>query len=280
MTTATTFKSLNECHAAKATLLCDFTTCKAGNGEAILFKAFPSPEAVLAWGLANPVARAIWELESPNETSKWAGLKGQTLIDLVTTGRGVNALEAFNSASAKLETHHLAIGGRPVPAIAGGAWVIPAYLASNPLAARLKPRARLPHKDFRFELQCSAYVDQAELGSIGATIARAVWNYTLAGGSATLTMLYTYGFTHPPKNAPVAARFEVTIPLSSENSLALAVSTAFYRPVLMHLASHALSPLEGDSIPMRRELTPPGVQPLRGEWGYDVTPLAALGIKR
>jgi len=257
-----------------------FTLTEAFGGP-VIHKRFTSPEQCISWCNAQPLINAAWQANKTRyQDPAWEGLDGQDFLDLIKTGRGTNATASFNKAQAKLKTDRLAIGGAPVPALTGGAWVIPAYLSGNPLCARTRPRAKLPYRDFRFSLQCSAYVDQAELGSIGATIARAIWDYTLAGGTCSLTMFYTYGFGRTaPENKAEAVCFEVNIPVSGVTSIALALSTAFYRPVLMNAVSHAISPKESDSIPMKRHLQPANVVALQGTWSTDRAPLAAVGIE-
>ena len=66
---------------------------------------------------------------------------------------------------------------------------------------------------------------------------------------------------------------------SSESALALALSTAIYRPILMGIASKGLSGRANDSIPMRRHLVPPNTLSLHGEKAIDSPELAKLGIK-
>jgi hypothetical protein len=250
-------------------------------GGPVLHRRFTSPEQCISWCNAQPLIYEAWAAnKTRHQAPAWEGLAGQDFLDLIKTGRGTNATASFNKAQAKLKTNKLAIGGAPVPALTGGAWVIPAYLSGNPLCARTRPRAKLPHRDFRFSLQCSAWVDQAELGSIGATIARAIWDYTLAGGTCSLTMFYTYGFgIKAPENGAEAVCFEVNIPISGITSIALALSTAFYRPVLMNAVSYAISPKNADSIPMKRHLQPRDVVALEGTWSTDRAPLAAVGIE-
>lgn len=260
-----------------------FSVSKFGAGDnvaPVLHRRFASPEATIQWCNAQPLLRDVWARHDERHNSdSWCGLAGQAFEDLIHTGKGSNATQAFNKATAKLQAEKLAVGGAPIPALSGGAWVIPAYLSGNPLCARIRPRSKLPHKDFRFSLQCSAYVDQTELGAIGATIARAIWEYVMAGGTCSLTMYYTYGFTKAaPESGAQAICFEVNIPISGVTSIALALSTAFYRPVLMNTVSHGFSPTSGDSIPMKRELQPPNVIPLNGEWRHDRSKLQAAGI--
>jgi hypothetical protein len=93
-------------------------------------------------------------------------------------------------------------------------------------------------------------------------------------------MFYTYGFGKAaPENKAEAVCFEVNIPVSGVTSIALALSTAFYRPVLMNAVSHAISPKDADSIPMKRHLQPANVVALQGTWSTDRAPLAAVGIE-
>jgi hypothetical protein len=263
---------------ARQTVRDQFALIKMGTGMTY-HRRFPSPEACLQWGRTDPVISQAWQVEGGSiKDRSWNGLGGQSRADLIATSRGENALKAFNAASAKLQADSLRIGGRAIPSLAGGAWVIPQYLASNPMCARSKPRTKLPHKDFRFTLQCSAYVNEAELGSIGATIARSLWDYTLAGGTATLTMFYVYGFSANSPAGAEACCFEVAIPLASSNALALALSPAFYRSILMLGVADGISPVPGDCIPMKRHIKPDNCVPLTGEWKNDRSKLEAIGI--
>lgn len=263
---------------ARQTVRDQFALVTMGKGKTY-HRRFASPESILQWGRTDPVISEAWTVEGgPIRNASWNGLGGQTRADLIATARGNNALAHFNKASAKLQADSLRIGGRAIPAVTGGAWNIPAYLSGNPLCARTKPRTKLPHKDFRFTLQCSAYVDEAELGAIGATIARALWNYTLAGGSATLTMFYVYGFSENSPAGAEACCFEVNIPLASSNALALAMSAAFYRSILMLAVADGISPTRGDCIPMKRHIAPANCVALRGQWSEDRSKLEAIGI--
>lgn len=266
--------------AARQTVRDQFKTIELANRK-LYHRRFSSPEAVLQWGKTDPVISQAWEvMGSSIQNRSWNGLGDQSRADLIATARGENALKAFNAAQVKLEADTLRIGGRAVPAITGGAWVIPQFLASNPMCARAKPRARLPHKDFKFTLQCSAFVNESELGSIGAAIARSLWDYTLNGGTATLTMGYIYGFSDDSPSGEEAIYFEVNIPLASSNSVALALSPSFYRSVLMSAVFDGISPTRGDCIPMKHHLKPAGFTPLQGQWSTDRDALASLGIKQ
>lgn len=264
--------------AARQTVRDQFKTIELAS-QKLYHRRFSSPEAVLQWGKTDPVIAQAWEVVGSSiQNRDWNGLGDQSRADLIATARGENALKAFNAAQVKLEADTLRIGGRAIPAITGGAWVIPQFLASNPMCARAKPRARLPHKDFKFTLQCSAFVNESELGSIGAAIARSLWDYTLNGGTATLTMGYIYGFTNDSPTGETAVYFEVNIPLASSNSVALALSPAFYRSVLMTAVFDGISPTRDDCIPMKRHIAPDNCVALRGQWREDRSKLEAIGI--
>ena len=246
-------------------------------GESVDYKRFPSPAALLHWIKEQGLGEACAQMHTKCGES-WSGLDGQSISDILTTGKGNRALQAFSEAQAKLEAQSV-IGGRPQAAIAGGAWVIPSVLSGNPMSARIKPRAKLPHKDFRFMLQVSASVNQNEMSQVCAKIARAAWDYVLAGGTVSLTMFYVYGYNNEKRNCPIeAAVFEVNIPLNDSSALALALSTAMYRPILMGLASLVLSPRHNDGIPMKRHITPTSAISLQGQIETDFPILKKAGI--
>ena len=247
-------------------------------GHPVDYKYFPSPAALLHWIKEQGLGEACAKMHKSCGES-WSGIGGQSIPDILTTGKGNRALQAFSEAQAKLEAQSV-IGGRPQPAIAGGAWVIPSVLSGNPMSARIKPRAKLPHKDFRFMLQVSAFVNQNEMSQVCAKIARAAWDYVLAGGTVSLTMFYVYGYHNERNDCPIEGGvFEVNIPLNDSSALALALSTAIYRPILMGLAALVLSPYHNDSIPMKRHIVPTGAISLQGEARIDFPTLKAAGIE-
>lgn len=246
-------------------------------GGTVDYKFFPSPSAMLAWVNAHDETRQC-SIDMANNGERWCGLGGQSIENLLSTGKGENSLRAFSRAQAKLEAEFRALD-RPQPAIAGGAWVIPSVLAGNPMSARMKPRTRLPHKDFRFMLQVSAFTHQEDLSAVMAKIARAAWDYTLAGGTVSLTMFYVYGYRHKGEKGEEGLCIEMQIPLNDSSALALALSCAVYRPVLMGIASKGTSPCHNDSIPMKFHLEPQSATLLRGEPREDFPRLAQLGIK-
>jgi len=239
------------------------------------YRKFPSPQALINFISSNPVAR-LAVLDNHHDDD-WMGLKGQTVDNVLSTGIAKNALETFHAAQAKLKAHQV-IGGRPVPAINGGAWVIPSMLSGNPMCARKRVKAKLPHKAFNFLLQCSAFVSQDYLSPLCARITRALWDYQQAGGSCTLNVMFIYGYSEESSDGAKALVIEMAVPLSNDASLSIALSTALYRPLGMMLASRGTSGQAMDGIPMRFDLKPAGYYAIGQKRSEDAETLKKLGI--
>lgn len=119
------------------------TTLRDIPGGRVDMISFNSPGQVVEW------LRTAGALSGVSFASAydWFGLGKQSTSDFIATARPDAMLEHFNKSQAKLHAD-LIIGGRPRPTIAGGTWVIPEFLAGNPLCARSKKRAVLPQKRF------------------------------------------------------------------------------------------------------------------------------------
>lgn len=261
----------------KRQIRADFPVKDSPAGKAH-YRHFSSPEAVLAYCRNTaPVREQIIDRVSTG-SERYHGLAGQDIDAILTTGIAKNALDCFNRADAKLSPDSLRIGGRAIPAITGGAWVIPQFLAGNPMCARAKPRARLPHKDFHVSFRADAGINQSDISTTAAALVRGLWNYTLGEGSATLRVTYVFGYGKTAPDGAKALLVSLDIPLASKNSAALGFSTAMYRSILMSIASRLTSPVDHDVIPHKDGFRPRNTISLSGDSFDDKTTLAALGI--
>lgn len=202
---------------------------------------------LLALARDNPLVRA--QMVRRSRDSQWIGFEsGETLLKSIETGVSETALRHFDQALARIEARKQ-IGGRSVPAMAGGAWIIPKAIAGLPMAAMAKPRTRLPMKSFKFTLRCNGATDPRDIAKRCAMLARAAWEYTLLGGLAQVTIGYIYNYGRPAPDGAVAAVFDITLPLNNKAELAYACSALAYRGIPMMLAKSLLSPIDDDGIP-------------------------------
>jgi hypothetical protein len=249
-----------------------------GHSHPVHFREFSSPAAALAFVRAHPELRECVETRM-TDSPDWTGLGDkQSAADLLTSGVSTLAMENFRKAQVALASESLLIGGRAIPAIAGGAWNIPAYLTGNPLCARTKPRTKLPHKNFDVSYRATATVNPASIARITALLTRAVWDYTLKGGSCSLTVSYIYGYTDPAPDGAQGMVIRIQIPLSSESAVSLGFSTVLYRGVFMGIASRLTSPVSGDPIPHRDDLRPTNTLRLTGKKSADLQTLRSAGL--
>lgn len=187
---------------------------------------------------------------TPNEiswvrNSPWAGLGSQTSESLDATGIPEHSRDMLQKATAQL-VRKPSKAGRVTPSIVGGSWSVPAVLANLPLAARSRARTKLPPLNIRLVCTYSASVDEARLSAIFAKLARAIWDYTLAGGAVDLRV-YGIGFTRRTTTGAKGLICETRVPASDMSQLALALSPMFLRAVTGPLMT-AFSDSPDDSI--------------------------------
>lgn len=202
---------------------------------------------ILALARDNPIVRS--HLGERSQHSKWIGFDpSETLLSSTAAGVCETALRHFDAALARINACQT-IGGRSIPAMAGGAWIIPKAITGLPMAAMAKPRARLPLKAYRFSLRCNGMVNPRDIAKRCAMIARAAWEYTLQGGIAQVTIAYIYNYSKKAPDGARAAVFEVTLPLNNKADLAYSCSAQAYRGISMMIAKYILSPVDEDRIP-------------------------------
>lgn len=146
-----------------------------------------------------------------------------------TTGLFPNAVDAFAQCTAKLEVDRF-IAGPLRPAVAGGAWIVPLALASNPMPARIRVRAKLPPVNLELAVSTSGFVGWQNITHSLARIARAAWDYIQAGGAVTITAHYVAAL-----EAGGGIVLSLRLPITAKALLASACSAQVYRAFTLSL---------------------------------------------
>jgi hypothetical protein len=162
-----------------------------------------------AWGVFTaPSVSAFLQYvreygQTPNEngwsdSSDWIGLGEQSRQDFMETGIAKKPLNDVKSAAAKLPHRHTALS-KPLPAITGAIWDVPAVLANVPLAARSRLRQRLAPINIRLACFWSGGISSEALAPVTAKLTKAINDYTMAGGIVTLTVGFISSYTDSEK---------------------------------------------------------------------------------
>ncbi len=189
---------------------------------------------------------------TPNEQAwrgggaDWQGLGPEQDQDsLDSSGIPMRARNAMQSATAAL-VRKPSRPGQIRPSIVGGTWSVPAVLANLPLAARTRIRSKLPPLSIRIVCTWSASVRDSDLAPMFAKLARAIWDYTLAGGAVDLRA-YGLGFARASSTGAKGIILETRVPCSDVSQIALALSNVYFRAITGPLCT-AFSESTQDSI--------------------------------
>lgn len=174
--------------------------------------------------------------EKHGTDAEFIGLGSQTCANLDATGKANKALADLNAALARLDVPH-SRPGAIANTVTGGFWDVPSVLAGLPLAARSRIRTKLVPINLRLWIGYKADTDAEEISSVTAKLAKALRDYTLAGGVATLTVINA---SHVEGALAQVACVETRVNVSDTNALAFALSPTFVR---------------GISIPLRQALS-------------------------
>ena len=186
---------------------------------------------------------------TPNEENwagdEWIGLGQQTKSDFDASGIALKPRNLMKAAIANL-VRKPTKAGKSAPALVGGAWNTPAVLAGLPLAAIARQRTKLPPLRIGLAISYSASVRDETLAPIFAKLSRAIWDYTLAGGSVDLTV-YACGKLRRSSLGLKGLIVECRVPTQDIAQLSLGLSSVFFRAVAGPLMT-AASCAEDDSI--------------------------------
>lgn len=169
------------------------------------------------------------------------GLANQTAMQFLEEGYSKESLRLFSEAQAKLAPAPT-LGRNYLPAAAGGAWVLPLVLQNSPLPARLKIRDKLPPRIIKMRIRASWDTTAESLARPAAMVARALWDYQLAGGIVQFSVVHTLEYKQKSTRGTRGLVIETQIPLTSEASITLACSPAYYRAISMGFGCE-LSPI-------------------------------------
>jgi hypothetical protein len=204
---------------------------------------------------------------TPNETSwgdsgpGWLGLDTQSLPSFRQSNIAEYPLRLVKEATAKLPQKLTKLADQRA-AVTGGFWDVPAVIANIPMAARTRIRNKLAPKQFKIGFSMSCNIDAAQMAALTSRIARALWDYTIAGGVATLT-IYHAGFVRRSETGAKGLITESHINCADQAALSLALSPTFLRTVAGPLMT-AFSDSSQDSIPVVRDFPLPGVSMIGG----------------
>lgn len=183
----------------------------------------------------------------------WQGLgPEQTRDELDSCGIPRHAKALSEKASAQL-VRKPSRPGRVQSAIVGGSWSVPAVLANLPLAARTRGRSKLPPLTLNLVCTYSGSVSTETLAPVFAKLARAIWDYTLAGGAVSLTVS-VIGIPKATSTRAKGIIVQTRVPTNDIAQIALALSTVFPRSVACPLASaFSESPRDQIGVPTESE---------------------------
>lgn len=205
----------------------------------------------------------------------WSAIT-EPMADFLASGVSKDAHREFSAAVARLHADRLT-PGRVRPMVAGGAWVVPLVLASNPLPSRIRERTKLPPVRLDIGVSVMAMTDWKDITASLAPLAHAAWEYIQQGGSVDLTTHYTMAFS-APQDGHQGLVFSVKAPLTSQAGFATAVSVQTHRCLALRIGQ-ALSGEPGgrDSMPLAY-WHKPGLFTFNGQGDGDKKALAALKI--
>lgn len=188
------------------------------------------------FSFASPSDAARFARENcrtPGYTSSWLNnyerVLGtvQTLKDFDQTSIAKESLRLTQAASAQMPKR-ASIMANPHAAITGGYWDTPSVLAGLPLAARTRKRTKLVPKRIHIAFYMSGGITTESMAPETAKIARAIWDYTLAGGAVDLTISHISGTTAHHITGIIT---ETRVNCADVASLSLALSPTFFRLV-------------------------------------------------
>jgi hypothetical protein len=205
----------------------------------------------------------------------WAGMPGQDVAALLSTGIIDAALRDFEAAQAKLLNDNL-LPGSMQPAVAGGAWIVPLVLANNPMPARIRTRSKLPPRSLDLCTNVSSHINPADVTASMARIAKAAWLYILAGGAVTITAHYIHKFSKPC-DGQWGVLHSIKVPITNCAALASACSVQHYRGMDI-IAAQCLSGDPHDGLPLVKWKRP-GLLHVTGRLEDDAKARAALRIE-
>lgn len=183
------------------------------------------------------------------DRNDWTGLGPQPGADFLSSHHSTEAHKVFQSATAKLEREHRIGGPRFISSPAGGAWIIPQVLNNHPLPSRVRPREKLAPKNIKLKIIATWNVNSEAIARYASVVARALWDYQMAGGIVSLTLVQFSQYNRTSPRNTVGFWSETYIPLTNESAIATAVSVPLFRICWLSLAQQ-LSPCSDDGIPI------------------------------
>lgn len=206
--------------------------------------------------------------------ASWAGFSKASPLAMLDSGFSPDALEAFNTANARIESK--GIPASPEYRVCGGVWSVPRHLSGHPLSAVVRPRTKLPAKNWDIAACFMWTIEAKDVAAPLAKIARAAWAYIQQGGAVTLTIHYSAKFSRDFQGCSHIVT-SLTIPLSNPAAIATACSVQFFRSAFIAFGQ-ALSGTADDNLPVAW-LHKPGIVRIQGKAREDAKALEALGIK-
>lgn len=196
-----------------------------------------------------------------NETSwisdsrGFLGLADQSVFDFDTSGIPQHALKLVKTQMAKM-TGTPSRPGQFAPAVTGGFWDVPSVIAGLPLSARIRARTKLPPVNLRLAIDFGADVSGEKIAPACARLAKAIHEYTKAGGAVSLSVMSYFDIWSEKANN---GWIECKVNGADLTNIATAFSPAFLRGVIYCLES-ALSDKPHDSLPVvQRNLDPSAI---------------------
>lgn len=209
-------------------------------------------------------------------TQRWAGFRSESNSDAINAGVSRDAHKTMQANHAALEAP-LKAPGRAIPSPVGGAFNIGRILNGHPLSAYRRPRVTLPPKTIVIALSVSCSIDESTISKTVSKIARAAWEYHLAGGIVNVTFQTLCFYSRAPASGEKGMLISLILPLADVSALATGASLQAFRgfgiPIMQAYSGETHDPLWPGDI-----LTP-GVFTLSGDQRKDDAILQSLMIK-
>lgn len=216
---------------------------------------FPSVSAAIAFH--EQFARGIAHSE-PAAGDEWCGLGNQSFADYLKTRTASRPLELTRKAKGSMQEPRKTMN-KPVAAVTGAVWNVPAVILNLPLAARARVRTKLAPIHLHFVTWYGSISDIDPIFPLAAKLANAINSYIIAGGVCTLRVT---AIAEADDSTFRNVASSVNVNTSSLAEIATALSPTFHRVTQIPLRQcmqrgYSGLPKGRNFIPGSRELLGP-----------------------
>lgn len=228
----------------------------------------------------SDAGRAFAQQLHAQASSRWLGFGKQEKIAALDAGVIDTALEAFQKAQGGLETHFTRAA--PVLAPVGTAFSIGRIIQGHPKAALYRPKAKLPAKRIEVCLSVSGSVPADQIAAQMSKIAKAIWQYSMAGGVVEFSVAFLCAFHQNQTwqgQSHTGFLDVLTINPSNAAQYSTAASGQFFRGFYISLAQALSGDTSGTDSLMCLNYNKPGVFQFTGYMKDADKVMEALRVK-